>query len=92
MWIIHWPWISRRCAGLAELIAAAANRYCGAWMESAGPTQIELEVIDWFRTWLGMPATTAGLLVTGGSAANLTALLVAREAAGGPAPRQLPSS
>jgi glutamate/tyrosine decarboxylase-like PLP-dependent enzyme len=33
---------------------------------------------------LGMPAGTAGVLVTGGSAASLTALLVAREAAGGP--------
>jgi glutamate/tyrosine decarboxylase-like PLP-dependent enzyme len=53
-------------------------------MESAATTQIELEVIDWFRGWLGMPEGTAGVLVSGGSAANLTALLVAREAAGGP--------
>jgi aromatic-L-amino-acid/L-tryptophan decarboxylase len=45
---------------------------------------VELEVIDWFRSWLGLPAGTAGVLVSGGSAANLTALLVAREAAGGP--------
>ena len=73
-----WP------AALAELTAAAANPYCGAWMESAGAAQIELEVVDWFRDWLGMPASTAGLLVSGGSAANLLALLVAREAAGGP--------
>jgi glutamate/tyrosine decarboxylase-like PLP-dependent enzyme len=73
-----WP------AALAELMAAAANPYCGAWMESAGAAQVELEVTDWFRTWLGMPAGTAGVLVSGGSAANLTALLVAREAAGGP--------
>ena len=75
-----WP------AALAELTAAAANPYCGAWMESAGAAQVELEVIDWFRTWLGLPSTAAGVLVTGGSAANLTALLVAREAAGGPSP------
>jgi glutamate/tyrosine decarboxylase-like PLP-dependent enzyme len=68
-----WP------AALAELMAAAANPYCGAWMEAAAATQIELGVVDWFRTWLGMPDSTAGLLVTGG-----TALLVAREAAGGP--------
>jgi aromatic-L-amino-acid/L-tryptophan decarboxylase len=73
-----WP------AALAELTAAAANPYCGAWMESAGPTQVELQVIDWFRDWLGMPDSTSGVLVTGGSAANLTALLVARDAAGGP--------
>ena len=75
-----WP------AALAELTAAAANPYCGAWLESAGPAQVELEVIDWFRGWLGLPASTAGVLVNGGSAANLTALLVAREAAGGPSP------
>jgi glutamate/tyrosine decarboxylase-like PLP-dependent enzyme len=75
-----WP------AALAELTAAAANLYCGAWMESAGATQIELEVIDWFRSWLGLPDGTAGVLVNGGSAANLTALLVAREAVGGPSP------
>jgi len=75
-----WP------AALAELTAAAANLYCGAWLESAGATQVELEVIDWFRGWLGLPAGTAGVLVNGGSAANLTALLVAREAAGGPSP------
>ena len=75
-----WP------AALAELTAAAANPYCGAWLESAGPAQVELEVIGWFRDWTGLPASTAGVLVTGGSAANLTALLVAREAAGGPSP------
>jgi aromatic-L-amino-acid/L-tryptophan decarboxylase len=73
-----WP------AALAELTATAANPSPWAWMESPAATQIELEVIDWFRSWLGMPAGTAGVLVSGGSAANLTALLVAREAAGGP--------
>src|SRR5215469_16618611 len=36
------------------------------------------------RGWLGLPAGTAGVLVNGGSAGNLTALLVAREAVGGP--------
>jgi glutamate/tyrosine decarboxylase-like PLP-dependent enzyme len=75
-----WP------AALAELTAAAVNLYCGAWLESAGAAQIELEVIDWFRGWLGLPDGTAGVLVTGGSAANLTALLVARDTAGGPSP------
>ena len=73
-----WP------AAVAELTATAANPSPWAWMESPAATQIELEVIDWFRSWLGMPAGTEGVLVSGGSAANLTALLVAREAAGGP--------
>jgi aromatic-L-amino-acid/L-tryptophan decarboxylase len=78
------PYFTTWPAALAELIGAAANVSPWAWMESPAATQIELEVIDWFRGWLGMPESTAGVLVSGGSAANLTALLVAREAAGGP--------
>src|SRR6516225_5195027 len=78
------PYFTTWPAALAELIAAAINVSPWAWMESPAATQIELEVIDWFRGWLGMPESTAGLLVSGGSAANLTALLVAREAVGGP--------
>ncbi len=46
---------------------------------------VELKVIDWLRTWLGMPTgTAAGVLVTGGYAANLPALLVACQPARGP--------
>jgi aromatic-L-amino-acid/L-tryptophan decarboxylase len=78
------PYFTTWPAAVAELIATAANVSPWVWMESPAATQIELEVIDWFRSWLGMPEGTAGLLVSGGSAANLTALLVAREAAGGP--------
>jgi glutamate/tyrosine decarboxylase-like PLP-dependent enzyme len=78
------PYFTTWPAALAEFIAAAANVSPWAWLESPAATQIELEVIDWFRGWLGMPEGTAGVLVSGGSAANLTALLVAREAAGGP--------
>jgi aromatic-L-amino-acid decarboxylase len=78
------PYFTTWPAAVAELIATASNVSPWAWMESPAATQIELEVIDWFRSWLGMPEGTAGVLVSGGSAANLTALLVAREAAGSP--------
>jgi glutamate/tyrosine decarboxylase-like PLP-dependent enzyme len=78
------PYFTTWPAAVAELIATAANVSPWAWMESPAATQIELEVVDWFRSWLGMPAGAGGVLVSGGSAANLTALLVAREAAGGP--------
>lgn len=78
------PYFTTWPAAVADLIAGAANVSPWAWMESPAATQIELEVIDWFRGWLGMPPGAADVLVSGGSAANLTALLVAREAAGGP--------
>lgn len=68
-----WP------GALGDFIASACNIYAGSWMESAGPTQLELEVLGWFKRWVGYPADAGGVLVGGGSAANLTALACARE-------------
>ena len=65
---------------LGDFLTSGFNIYSGVWIEAAGPSQIELTVIDWFRRWLGMPATAGGTMVSGGSVANLTALVVAREA------------
>ena len=42
-------------------------------------TQLELTVLGWFAEWIGYPADASGVLVSGGSAANLTALACARE-------------
>lgn len=69
-----WP------GALGDLIASACNVYAGSWMESAGPSRLELEVLGWFRDWIGLPPASAGALMTGGSAANTTALACAREA------------
>lgn len=64
---------------LGELLCAGTNFFEAVWLEASGPTEVELVVIDWFRTWLGMPDGTRGLLTSGGSEANMTALAVARE-------------
>lgn len=64
---------------LGDFIASALNVYAGSWMESAGPSQLELTVVDWFKEWIGYPDESGGLLVSGGSAGNLTALACARE-------------
>ena len=73
-----WP------AALGDLIAAATNIDAGAWREAAGPSALELTVLDWFRDWVGYPQSAGGVLVSGGSAANLTAIACAREALVGP--------
>jgi aromatic-L-amino-acid/L-tryptophan decarboxylase len=67
-----WPGI------LADLIAAGHNIFQGTWLGSSGPSALELVVLDWFKEWLGFPPSAAGLLLSGGSAANLTALACAR--------------
>ena len=73
-----WP------AALGDLIAAATMIDAGSWREAAGPSALELTVLDWFRDWVEYPESTAGVLVSGGSAANLTAIACAREALIGP--------
>src|SRR5439155_3020705 len=73
-----WP------GALGDFIAAACNIFAGSWMESAGPSQLELVLIDWFRRWIDFPEGASGILVSGGSAANMTALACAREARLGP--------
>ncbi len=73
-----WP------GALGDLVASAVNIDGGNWMESAGPSAVELQVLDWFRDWIGYPEDAGGVLVSGGSAANLTALSCARELRLGP--------
>jgi glutamate/tyrosine decarboxylase-like PLP-dependent enzyme len=64
---------------LGDLLSSGANFFCGTWLAGSGPAQVELVVLDWFRALLGLPVGTVGILTSGGSEANLTALLVARE-------------
>jgi glutamate/tyrosine decarboxylase-like PLP-dependent enzyme len=66
---------------LGDWIATGFNFYAGVWPVAAGPNQIEMVVLDWIRTWTGMPAEATGILTTGGSAANMTAMVAARHAA-----------
>jgi aromatic-L-amino-acid/L-tryptophan decarboxylase len=73
-----WP------GALGDLIASALNVDTCWWLGSSGPTVLELAVIDWFKDWIGYPADASGILVSGGSAANMTALACAREALLGP--------
>ncbi len=65
---------------LGELLAAGSGLYPGTWMGSAGYASLELEVLSWFKDWIDYPHAAAGLLLSGGSMANLSALVVAREA------------
>ena len=68
-------------AMLGDWIASGYNFFAGVWPVAAGPNELEVVVLDWFREWMGMPDGTGGLLTTGGSAANLTAVVAARHAA-----------
>jgi len=65
-------------SAVADLIADATNRYVGVFIAAPGLAQIEENVVQWFCAMLGLPASAGGLLTTGGSLANLTAVVTAR--------------
>lgn len=60
----------------ADALAAAMNPSVAGGNHAA--VWIERQVLEWFKTLTGFPATSMGLLTSGGSAAALVALTVAR--------------
>jgi aromatic-L-amino-acid decarboxylase len=66
-------------SALADLIALVVNRYPGLWSVAPVVASIEAAVIRWFCELVGWPATSGGFLTSGGSIANWTALVAARE-------------
>src|SRR5258708_34096700 len=60
----------------ADALAAAMNPSCAGGNHAA--IHVERQVLQWVRRLLGFPASSMGLLVSGGSLATMTALAVAR--------------
>jgi aromatic-L-amino-acid/L-tryptophan decarboxylase len=69
------------CA-LADALASGHDVFAGTWIASPGAAMVELVTLDWLSELLGLAPTTAGVFVSGGSMANLSALAVALHAAG----------
>lgn len=63
---------------LADGLAAAMNSNC--WGGDHAAIHVEKQVIGWIASAMGLPAETEGILVSGGSMANFTALAAARRA------------
>jgi glutamate/tyrosine decarboxylase-like PLP-dependent enzyme len=78
-----WGWVngSGSAGGvLAEMITATMNVNASLGQQAA--LLVETQVIDWCKQLMGFPADASGLLVTGGSVANLMGLTIARDSAG----------
>ena len=76
-------------AVMGDWLAAGFNFFAGVWTVAAGPNEVEITVLEWFRRWMGMPEGTRGLLTSGGSAATVTAVVAARHAAIGDAVEEI---
>jgi aromatic-L-amino-acid decarboxylase len=65
-------------ATIGDLIGAVSNRYTGVWIPAPLLVQLESNVVRWFCEIVGYPAEARGVLTTGGSLANLSAIITAR--------------
>ena len=67
-------------SAFGDLLAAASNKYSGFASASPGAVRIENACAAWLANVIGFPRDAAGTLTSGGSIANLTAVVAAREA------------
>jgi glutamate/tyrosine decarboxylase-like PLP-dependent enzyme len=67
-------------AAFGDLLAGASNKYSGFASASPGAVRIENACVAWLASVIGFPNDAAGTLTSGGSIANLTAVVAAREA------------
>lgn len=72
---------------MGDAIASGLNVLAANWLEASGAGQIELVTIDWLNELCGFPPGAGGLFLSGGSMANLTGLMLAREHKLGTDPR-----
>lgn len=64
---------------ISALLAAGLNVFTGSAFETPALVALEEGVLQWFARLLGLPRETEGLLLSGGSLANQSAVVCARE-------------
>lgn len=69
-------------SALGDFLADITNRYSGISFASPGAAKMEQQLVQWMTGLVGYPAGSGGDLTSGGSIANLTAIVTARETMG----------
>ena len=67
-------------SAIGDFLAAVSNKYSGFASASPGAVRLENACTAWLAEVIGYPADSAGTLTSGGSIANLTAIVAARDA------------
>ena len=63
---------------LADILASGHNVFTGHFMSSSSAAEMEMTTIGWLRKLCGFPQTGGGIFVSGGSIANVMAIITAR--------------
>jgi aromatic-L-amino-acid decarboxylase len=67
---------------LGEWLGTGHQTIAASWAGGSGPATVELVVCQWLASVLGLPDTTEGVLLSGGSMANVTGLVAVRNVFG----------
>jgi glutamate/tyrosine decarboxylase-like PLP-dependent enzyme len=73
---------------LGDFMASVLNLNVGAWNLAPAATEIEAQTVRWIAEFMGYPADSCGLLVSGGNMANFIGFLAGRAAKLGTAVRK----
>jgi glutamate/tyrosine decarboxylase-like PLP-dependent enzyme len=73
------PAAPTRAAIMFDLVTSASSIHGAYWMEGAGGIFCENEAMHWIVSLTGMPKGAFGVFTSGGTAANLSAMVTARE-------------
>ncbi|OEK07728.1 glutamate decarboxylase [Flavivirga aquatica] len=68
-----------RAAIMFDLVTSASSIHGAYWMEGAGGIFCENEAMKWIVSLTGLPDGAFGVFTSGGTAANLSAIVTARE-------------
>lgn len=68
---------STHVGAYADLLASALNSNVTSWRSAPAATEVERTTVRWLSELVGYDAKASGILTSGGSLANLTALLMA---------------
>ncbi len=68
-----------RAAIMFDLVTSASSIHGAYWMEGAGGIFCENEAMKWLVSLTGLPKGAFGVFTSGGTAANLSAMVTARE-------------
>ncbi|KAI8682072.1 hypothetical protein NCS55_00461500 [Fusarium keratoplasticum] len=64
---------------IGDCLSSAFNSFAGSRLQGSGVAVVEQTLLQWLAERVGLPDTAGGVFVSGGSMANMTAMVLARD-------------
>ncbi|KAG5744525.1 hypothetical protein H9Q69_006854 [Fusarium xylarioides] len=64
---------------IGDCLSSAFNSFAGSRLQGSGVAIVEQTLLQWLSAKVGLPDTSGGIFVSGGSMANMSGMVLARE-------------